>query len=232
LVSFLSSLATMTSSLWLALSLALAFLAIAYLLGSLPSGYWAGQWLQGIDIRQVGSGSTGATNVLRTLGKKAAIAVLSADILKGVLAVALVRLWFAYLPNPGLAPNWEPWLLVVAALGAIIGHSKSFLLHFSGGKSVATGLGVLLMLNPWVALGTLATFLLSLALSRIVSLSSILAAIAVNGFVLALHQPLPYLMFTILAGVYVIVRHQGNIQRLWAGTEPRLGEKLVEDRSP
>jgi glycerol-3-phosphate acyltransferase PlsY len=211
----------------IALGLSALLILLAYGLGSIPTGYWAGRWLQGIDIREVGSSSTGATNVLRTLGKKAALAVLTIDVLKGMAAVGLVRLWFQTWPLAPIPPAWQNWLLVATALGAVLGHSKSFLLNFSGGKSVATSLGVLFVLNPWLALGALATFLLSLALTRIVSVSSILGAVAVNGVAWGLALPLPFLLFSALAGLYVILRHRSNIQRLLAGTEPRLGQKLT-----
>jgi glycerol-3-phosphate acyltransferase PlsY len=106
------------------------------------------------------------------------------------------------------------------------GHSKSIFLNFSGGKSVATSLGVLLMMNPWVGLSTLGSFLLVLGVSRIVSLSSITGAIAVTVLMLVFKQPLPYVLFAVVAGIYVIIRHHSNISRLLQGTEPRLGQKL------
>ncbi|OKH24899.1 acyl-phosphate glycerol 3-phosphate acyltransferase [Hydrococcus rivularis NIES-593] len=202
---------------------------VAYLFGSIPTGYLAGRYLKGIDIREHGSGSTGATNVLRTLGKGAGIAVLLIDLLKGAIAVALVDLFYAVYPTEILPANWQPWLIVATGLAAIFGHSKSIFLNFSGGKSVATGLGILLVMNPVVALGALASFLIVLALSRIVSLSSIGSAIAVNILMIFLKQPLPYILFAAIAGIYVIVRHRSNISRLLAGTEPRIGQKLQEE---
>ncbi|MEY2984234.1 MAG: hypothetical protein RLZZ568_851 [Cyanobacteriota bacterium] len=203
-------------------------LLTAYLLGSIPTGYWAGKLLQGIDIREHGSKSTGATNVLRTLGKPAAIAVLAIDILKGMAAVGFIRLvyqqgWFPALPN-----SWQDWLLIGTAMLAMIGHSKSLFLGFTGGKSVATSLGALFVLNLWLAVGTLCTFLLVIATTRLVSLSSILAAGAASLVVLILGLPLPYLVFSLSAGAYVIVRHRANIQRLWQGTEPKLGQKAPQ----
>jgi acyl phosphate:glycerol-3-phosphate acyltransferase len=200
---------------------------LAYLLGSIPTGYLIGKYSQGIDIREYGSGSTGATNVLRTLGKKAGATVLLIDMLKGMVAIALARGLFLLDSNP-VPDSWRDWLIVVAAFGAVIGHSKSVFLNFSGGKSVATGLGVLLVMSPIVALGTLGSFLVMLAVFRIVSLGSITGALVVNLLMLLLHQPLPYLFFTLLAGTYVIVRHQANIQRLLAGTEPKVGQKIQE----
>jgi glycerol-3-phosphate acyltransferase PlsY len=116
-------------------------------------------------------------------------------------------------------------LIFLTGIAAILGHSKSIFLNFTGGKSVATSLGVLTVMNPLVALGALGSFLVMLAISRIVSLSSITAAIAVSILMIALKQPLPYLIFGIIGGIYVIVRHSGNIQRLLAGTEPKLGQK-------
>ncbi|AFY76316.1 MAG: glycerol-3-phosphate 1-O-acyltransferase PlsY [Hydrococcus sp. C42_A2020_068] len=202
---------------------------VAYLFGSIPTGYLAGRYLKGIDIREHGSGSTGATNVLRTLGKGAGIAVLLIDLLKGAIAVALVDLFYAVYPTEILPANWQPWLIVATGLAAIFGHSKSIFLNFSGGKSVATGLGILLVMNPVVALGALASFLIVLVLSRIVSLSSIGGAIAVNMLMIFLKQPLPYILFAAIAGIYVIVRHRSNISRLLAGTEPRIGQKLQEE---
>ncbi len=202
-------------------------LALAYLLGSIPTGYLAGKLLQGIDIRDHGSGSTGATNVLRTLGKPAAIAVLAIDILKGVAAVGLVRLIYREGWLPDLPMDWQSGLLVGTATMAVLGHSKSIFLNFTGGKSVATSLGVLLTLNLWLGLGTLLSFGVMIAITRIVSLSSIMAAIAVNGIVLALQLPLPYLLFTLVAGSYVIIRHRSNIERLLQGTEPKVGQKVV-----
>ena len=197
----------------------------AYLLGSIPTGYMIGRYAQGIDIREHGSGSTGATNVLRTLGKPAASIVLAVDLLKGSLALAVVNLAYAYLPDL-LPASWHSWIITGAALGAIIGHSKSIWLNFTGGKSVATTLGVLLVMNPLVALGTLASFGVILGISRIVSLSSLGGAIAVNILMLLLNQPAAFSVFAAIAGVYVIVRHKSNIQRLISGNEPKIGQAL------
>lgn len=206
------------------------FLA-AYFLGSIPTGYLVGRALKGIDLRQEGSGSTGATNVLRTLGKGPAIFVLSVDVLKGVGAIALVK-WAYYLEfTSRLAPlpileGWLPWMITAAGLLAVVGHSRSLWLGFAGGKSVATSLGVLLAMSWVVGLSTLGVFAISLAISRIVSLSSIMGAIAVSVIMFATHQPLPFILFGLAGGLYVVWRHSSNIQRIMDGTEPRIGQKL------
>jgi glycerol-3-phosphate acyltransferase PlsY len=213
-------------------------LLIAYLLGSIPTGYWAGQFLKGIDIREHGSKSTGATNVLRTLGKGPALIVLLVDILKGTIAIALVQGFYALdLIKPLIPPTvettvWAPWIVTLAGILALLGHSKSIFLKFTGGKSVATSLGVLLAMSWMVGVGTLVVFLLVLAISRIVSLSSIAGATAVCGLMVIFVQPVPYVLFAFAGGLYVIVRHRANIQRLVNGTEPRLGQKLPEISNP
>lgn len=203
----------------------------SYLLGSIPFGYLAGRILKGIDIREHGSGSTGATNVLRTLGKGPGAAVLLVDLLKGVGAIAAVR--WAYLFPLGfsnLIPNnvepalWLPWMVILSGLAAILGHSKSMWLGFTGGKSVATSLGILLTMSWPVGLGTLSVFGVALALTRIVSLSSIAGAIAVSILMVVMGEPLPYILFAFVGGIFVIWRHRSNIQRLVVGTEPRLGQ--------
>jgi acyl phosphate:glycerol-3-phosphate acyltransferase len=212
-------------------------LLVAYLLGSFPTGYIAAKQLKGIDIRQVGSGSTGATNVLRTLGKGPGAFVLLVDCLKGVLAIALVYWLFSFAPTQNLIPStidislWQPWMITLSGLCAILGHSKSIFLGFSGGKSVATSLGILLAMNWQVGLATAGVFAVLIAISRIVSLSSISGAIAVPILMLVLHQPLPYILFGVAGGLYVILRHRANIERLLAGVEPKIGQKLATDKS-
>lgn len=204
----------------------------SYLLGSIPTGYLLGRWLKGIDIREYGSGSTGATNVLRTLGKGPGLLVLLVDVGKGALAIALIR-WvcspnFALLPPAILSPDWIDWIVISGSLAAILGHSKPLWLSFKGGKSVATSLGILLALDWRIGLATLGVFALVIALSRWVSLSSISAAIALPLLMLGFAQPLPYLLFALVGSGYVIGRHRTNIQRLLAGTEPRVGETAPE----
>jgi glycerol-3-phosphate acyltransferase PlsY len=206
--------------------IAIGIFVIAYLFGSLPTGYLAGKLLQGIDIREHGSGSTGATNVLRTLGKIPGSIVLFIDALKGILAVTMVQAIFALALLPSLPTEWLDYLVPVAATGAILGHSKSIWLGFSGGKSVATGVGVLLAMSWQVGLATIAVFAISIALSRIVSISSIAGAISVTVSMLAFDRPLPYTIFALVGGIYVVWLHRKNIQRLIAGTEPKLGQKL------
>ena len=208
-----------------------AILLVAYLLGSIPTGYTAARLLKGIDIREHGSGSIGATNVLRTLGKGPGLLVLLVDMLKGVAAIALVYWMFALAPSRNIipasvAPVWQSSMVALAGFAAILGHSKSIWLGFAGGKSVATSLGILLAMSWQVGVGTLGVFGVVLALSRIVSLSSISGAIAVSILMLIFGQPLPYQLFAVAGGIYVIWRHRSNIQRLRAGTEPRLGQKL------
>jgi glycerol-3-phosphate acyltransferase PlsY len=207
-------------------------LLAAYLLGSIPTGYLVGRWILGIDIREHGSGSTGATNVLRILGKWPALVVVVVDMGKGATAIALVHWIYSYSAIAKLAPTsinltiWPDWIATLAGLAALLGHSKSLWLNFTGGKSVATGLGVLFAMHWPVGLGTLAIFGLVLGIFRIVSLGSITGAIACSGLMLGLGQPLPYQLFAIAGGLYVIWRHRSNIERLMAGTEPRLGQSL------
>jgi len=221
--------------LWLSLNLAV--LLAAYLCGSIPTGYTVAKWVLGIDIREVGSGSTGATNVLRTLGKWPALGVLLVDVLKGIAAISLTRYIYSLDITSQLAATIGiedltiilPWIATLSGLIAVLGHSKSIWLGFAGGKSVATSLGVLLGLYWPVGLGTFGIFGLVLAVSRIVSLSSIIAAIGVSGLMFAFGQPLAYELFGIAGGLFVIVRHRANIQRLLNGTEPKVGEKLASE---
>jgi len=207
-------------------------LAIAYLLGSTPTGYLAGKLLKGIDIREHGSKSTGATNVWRTVGKWPALVVLLVDVLKGVGAIVFARWLYPWLSAlPSVTPptafdlqTWVPWAACFAGLAALLGHSRSIWLNFTGGKSAATGLGVLLAISWPVGLGAAVIFGIVLAVLRFVSLSSMLAALAAIALICGLEQPLPYRLLVIAGGIYVIVRHRANIQRLLAGTEPRLGK--------
>lgn len=207
-------------------------LVIAYLFGSIPTGYLAGKLLGGIDIREHGSKSTGATNVLRTLGKWAALAVLVIDVLKGMAAIFVARWFCPWLatelsPTPPKASDlqiWVPWSVCLAGIAALLGHSRSIWLNFTGGKSAATGLGVLLAMSWPVGLGAAVVFGIALALARIVSLSSMLAALTAIILVCGFEHPWPYRLLVIAGGLYVIVRHRANIRRLLAGTEPRLGQ--------
>jgi glycerol-3-phosphate acyltransferase PlsY len=206
--------------------------AIAYLIGSISTGYLMGKLLRGIDIREHGSGSTGATNVLRTLGRWPALAVLLVDVLKGAAAVGLTRwlyLWLGATSTDTQAAidlqSREPWAVGLAGLAVLLGHSRSVWLGFTGGKSAATGLGVLLALSWPVGLGAAAVFGVALALWRIVSLGSMLAALTSIALVCGLEHPLPYRQLVIAGGIYVILRHRANICRLMSGTEPRLGRQ-------
>lgn len=214
------------------LSLCGSVLFVAYLLGSIPTGYTAAKILKGIDIREVGSGSTGATNVLRMLGKGPGAFVLLVDCFKGVLSILLVHWFFEFANNQNLIPQslsgWEPWMVTLAGMCAVLGHSKSIFLGFSGGKSVATSLGILLAMNWQVGLATFGVFAVVIAISRIVSLSSISGAVAVSTLMVLFHQPLAYVLFGVAGGLYVIIRHRSNIGRILAGTEPKLGQKSIE----
>ncbi|QQE64597.1 acyl-phosphate glycerol 3-phosphate acyltransferase [Leptolyngbya sp. BL0902] len=209
----------------------MGILGLAYLLGSFPTGFLLVKALKGIDIRDYGSGGTGATNVLRTVGKGPALIVFVVDLLKGSAAVWMAQWAFPLLlahwgesSSVVFSPGFQPWVDMLAGLMALLGHSRSVWLGFTGGKSVASGLGVLLAMAWPVALGALGVFGLTLALSRIVSLGSMLAALAAILLMILTQQPLAYTLLALLGGGYVILRHRGNIQRLLAGTEPRIGQ--------
>jgi acyl phosphate:glycerol-3-phosphate acyltransferase len=207
---------------------------VAYLFGSLPTGYLAGRIVKGIDIREHGSKSTGATNVLRTVGKVPALIVLTIDVLKGAAAIALTRALYESPAIVSFAPvtinldSWSYYAITLSGLAVLLGHSRSVWLRFSGGKSVATGLGLLLTMTPWVGLGALAAFGIVLGISRIVSISSVAAAVVAMGLMVAWQEPVPFQGLAIAGGFFVIWRHQANLQRFLAGTEPRIGQKVQE----
>ncbi|NBW63969.1 MAG: glycerol-3-phosphate 1-O-acyltransferase [Synechococcaceae bacterium WB4_1_0192] len=211
-------------------------LLAGYLLGSIPAGYLAGRWLRGVDIRTLGSGSTGATNVLRQFGKGPALVVFLVDVLKGTAAVLLAK---ALLEPLGAGPAAADWLsdscVVAAGLASLAGHIWPVWLGWRGGKAVATALGMLLGLTTPVGLACFGVFLAVLSVSRIVSLSSVVAALALPLLMLGWFQDQamglrwPYLALALLTSALVIWRHRSNLSRLLAGTEPKLGQAKKAD---
>ena len=193
----------------------------AYLLGSIPSGFLAAK-AKGIDIRSVGSGNIGATNAMRVLGKPAGILVLVLDALKGFAAV-----WLAGQVVLKLSPGLDlETARVLAGIGAVLGHNYTCWLKFKGGKGIATTAGVYLALAPWPLLIALAVFIGVLLVSRIVSVASMSAAVALPAavWVMAPHNLFLGIVTTAL-GALAIYKHKSNIQRLRAGTENRFGAK-------
>lgn len=201
---------------------------VAYFLGSIPTGYLVGR-ARGIDLRGAGSGNIGATNALRVLGKPAGIFVLLMDALKGWLGVALVppAAWHALAPATTATSPASPvpvWLPVLGGLAAVLGHNYTCWLRFKGGKGIATSAGVLLGLLPAAFASVLAAFVATLALTRIVSLSSLVAAALLPFATWYWHRHPLLTGFSVALAAVAIYRHRPNIQRLLAGTEPRLGQ--------
>jgi len=189
-------------------------LVLCYFCGAIPFGLIAGR-LRGVDIRSTGSGNIGATNVYRTLGARAGIAVFALDVLKGFVAPYIGRLLLGESNHAGIA--------LCAAL-AVLGHTFSIFLKFRGGKGIATGLGVFLGLLPWPALGCFALWGLVLLVSRMISVASIAACIAAIAVAFLSGAPLPYAIVIALMGALAILKHIPNMKRIAAGTEPRIGQ--------
>lgn len=186
----------------------LALIAAGYLLGSLPWGFWIGRW-GGTDIRTIGSGNTGATNVWRAFGPRLGVPVLILDILKGALP-ALVALEFV---GHGTA--------VLAGSAAIIGHTFPIFLGFGGGKGVATATGMALVLAPYTVLILVPVFLIVLWMWRYVSLASMTIAVLVGPLAWVTGSHWPVIVWGFIVGVAVVGRHHTNIRRLLAGTEAK-----------
>jgi glycerol-3-phosphate acyltransferase PlsY len=197
---------------------------VAYLLGSVPSGYMLMRLFRHEDIRQSGSGNIGATNVLRFGGKGLAAATFLMDMLKGCLAV-----WLGGLIGGLFAPAAAPDnMRALAALVAVLGHIFPVWLGFKGGKGVAVGFGVFLVAAPWAALAAISVFIVVLALSRYVSLASIMGAASFPFFAwwLGYGDRLPFFIAVQIAvALLLIVKHHQNIRRLLSGTESKLGAK-------
>ena len=186
---------------------------VSYLVGSVPSGVIIGG-IAGVDVRKTGSGNIGATNVARVLGKGIGAVTLLADAAKGFLPVLVaLRLGFDYVGAAGVA------------IAAFLGHLYPIYLRFRGGKGVATALGALLVLAPLATLILVVVFGCVVLISRIVSLGSITAAFAAPVILWLLSYPPPLVGMGTFFGAMVILRHHANIQRLFAGVEPRFGER-------
>lgn len=185
------------------------FAGIAYLLGSIPSALIVGKLGFKIDIREHGSGNLGATNAFRVLGVKAGIIVTVADILKGTLATILPLLL-----------NIELYQLIIG-LFAVIGHTYPIFAKFKGGKAVATSAGIILGINPILFVIMISTFLLTLYLSKYVSLSSMLTGL-VTIIVSIFYQDIGLTIVIALLTIFVIYRHLENIKRIRKGTEPKI----------
>lgn len=194
----------------------------AYLLGSIPTGYLLVRAYRHQDIRTVGSGNIGATNVMRSGGKALGAATFLLDVLKGAAAVWLGALAFRYLSIGSLPRNVE----ALAALFAVAGHMFPVWLGFRGGKGVATGFGVFLVAAPWAALSAIGVFAVVLAISRFVSLSSIIAAASFPifaWFMISGYRPPFFMGVQIVVALLIILKHHQNIRRLLTGTEHRIG---------
>ncbi|MGA2278995.1 MAG: glycerol-3-phosphate 1-O-acyltransferase PlsY [Verrucomicrobiota bacterium] len=203
----------------------LAFIVIAvaaYLLGSFPTGYLVAR-ARGIDIRAVGSGNIGATNVFRMVGKTAGVFALIIDGLKGYAACTWLCDWVLALPG-GPTTNTELYR-ILAGITAVLGHNFTCWLKFKGGKGIATSAGVYFALAPLAAGVALSTWIIVFALGRYVSVASIAAAVALPTAVWLTQDNRFLGIVTTALGLLAIYKHKGNIQRLLNGTERRLGQK-------
>ena len=196
------------------------FILFAYLIGSIPTAVWISRYFFGVDIRDYGSGNAGATNTFRVLGSKWGCIVMSVDVLKGFIATSLYIVLPFYMHN-----EWDRTNLMVGlGLAAVVGHIFPLWADFRGGKGVATLFGMILAIQPMVALYCVGVFLLCLYLTRFVSLSSILASIAFAVLILFIfneQEPL-YRAFAIAVALLVILTHQKNISRLLRGSESKI----------
>jgi glycerol-3-phosphate acyltransferase PlsY len=197
------------------MTLQLAMIILSYLLGAIPCGLIISRRQQGIDIREHGSGNIGTSNVLRTLGRRAAVLTLVGDVVKGGLPVILGRWW-------GLSEAW----LAAAGVAAIVGHNWPVYIGFRGGKGVATGFGAALALMPGITGLALAVYLLTAALTRYTSLSALLSSASLLLFAQALKASQPRVLFSLVSAVLIYVRHRENIQRLIQGTERKIGQSV------
>lgn len=192
-------------------------ITLAYMIGSIPSAVWIGKIFYGIDVRELGSGNAGATNVVRVLGYKAGIPVMLFDVFKGWFAVQLVHLF----PHGAMTPGYQTWLMIVLAIAAVLGHIFPVFAGFKGGKGVGTLAGVGIALYPIALLIVLGIFIVTLVISRYVSLSSILAGISFPFIVIFVtgqtHHGL--MLLSIFIGFFIPTTHLKNIKRLIRGTE-------------
>lgn len=184
---------------------------LSYVIGSIPSGLILGKILWHVDLRQHGSKNIGATNAWRTLGKLPGFIVFVADLLKGMLGVYL-----------GMMLVGSSTAMIIGGIMAIVGHSLSLFLKFKGGKGVATGLGVLIMLMPSVSAIVFLVWLIVVLISKYVSLGSIIAAVLVPVCAFIMGLSFDFVVFGIVAAVFVIYRHKSNIIRLINGTENKI----------
>jgi glycerol-3-phosphate acyltransferase PlsY len=197
---------------------------LGYLLGSIPSGFLMAK-TQGIDIRTIGSGNIGATNVFRALGTPAGVIVLLADALKGWAAVALAANLVCDWTYPSAGEQAREWFHIVAGCGAILGHNYTCWLYFKGGKGIATSAGVLVALVPWALLIILGIWIIVFAVSRYVSLASIAASATLPFATWLTGCSSTLIIITSAMTVLAIYKHKPNIQRLLQGTENRIGAK-------
>ncbi len=194
---------------------------VAYLLGSIPTGFLVAK-AKGVDIRTVGSGNIGATNVFRQLGKPAGIFVLLADALKGWLAACLLtKIVFARFISTA-DPQTLEWFGICAGVAVILGHNYTCWLHFKGGKGIATSAGVLIALVPLSLLVILGIWVVMFALTRYVSLASVSASFALPFAAWLTGESLTMIIITAMLAALAIYKHKANIQRLLNGTEHRM----------
>lgn len=203
-------------------------IAIAYLIGSVPTAVWVSKLFFGIDIREYGSGNAGATNTFRVLGSRWGVIVMVTDVLKGVLATSLYILLPYYMTSELDRTNF----MVGLGLAAVLGHIFPIWADFRGGKGVATLLGMILAIQPLVAVCCVGVFLLVLFLTRFVSLSSILASVAFAVLILFIfnEKETLYRGFAIAVAAMVVLTHQKNISRLLRGSESKVPILKHRDR--
>lgn len=193
----------------------LLVLVLSYLLGSIPFGLVIGKWWSKIDVRKLGSGNIGMTNVLRTAGYIPALLTLIGDVGKGLVAVLLAA-----------EVTDNPFFALLAGTSAVIGHNWSVFLRFQGGKGVATAAGVVLAVRPWSGLVLLIIWLIVLLKWRYISLASIIAAVCLPFALLIFGVSLWEFALAGLLGAFTVIRHRSNIERLRTGTEFKFGEKV------